>query len=81
MLEQEKGREWVLQRLHEAIAFSEKKYKHHNKKDERSLKWLRAMVQACQVYGKIWESEEIELRIEKLEKILKDGVVIPVEKS
>jgi len=79
--ESEKGREWLLGVLKDAILFSEKKYKHHNRKDESSLKWCRCMIQACEKYGRIWESEEIELRIERLEKAIKDGVIIPVEKQ
>ena len=76
----EKDRKWLFQRLQDAIVFSEKKYRASTRKDCASLKWCRCMVQAIQAYGKLLSNEEIEIRLEQLEKMVGDGVVIPSEK-
>jgi hypothetical protein len=37
------------------------------------------MVNAIGVYGRLLDTEELELRVEKLEKQFKNGVLIPGE--
>jgi len=72
-------RNGLFQRLDVVLVTSEKKFKSDKKRDELRLKWGRLLVNAVNSYGKLLETEELELRVEKLEEQLKDGVLIPNE--
>jgi hypothetical protein len=65
--------------LNTVLLVSQKKFKTEKKGDELRLKWGRLMVNAIGVYGRLLDTEELELRVEKLEEQIKNGVVIPGE--
>lgn len=75
----ENARKNLFSKLDTVLKVSEKKFKIEQKKDCTRLKWGRLLVQTVQAYGKLLETEELELRVEELEKIVREGVVIPGE--
>jgi len=72
-------RKGLFTKLDSVLSVSEKKFRTEKKRDELRLKWGRLMVNAIGVYGRLLDSEELELRVEKLESQIKDGVLIPGE--
>jgi hypothetical protein len=72
-------RKGLFTKLNSVLSVSEKKFKSEKKGDELRLKWGRLMVNAIGVYGRLLDTEELELRVEKLESQIKNGVVIPGE--
>jgi len=72
-------RKQCFQRLETVLDVSEKKFKTEKKGDELRLKWGRLITNTIGVYGRLMDTEELELRVEKIESQIKDGVVIPGE--
>lgn len=72
-------RESLFDKLGVILGVAEKKFRTEKKDDELRLKWGRLMVNAIGVYGRLLDTEELELRVEKLEEQIKNGVVIPNE--
>jgi hypothetical protein len=72
-------RKGLFTKLDSVLGVSEKKFKSEKKGDGLRLKWGRLMVNAIGVYGRLLDTEELELRVEKLESQIKDGVLIPSE--
>ena len=62
------------------IPLIDPKFKIENKPDKERRAWARILIQAINSYGKLLESETLEMRVEDLEKKLKNGVLIPLEK-
>ena len=76
------NRNIVLQWLKEDIAYLRKMARNKNPiKNPIRVKLLRASIYGCSVLLSGLKDEELELRIENLENKLKDGVLIPLEKS
>ena len=53
----------------------------HRKKQDASeqMGYGRLLLKTIDSYGKLLDTEELELRVEKLEEQIKNGVVIPGE--
>ena len=77
---EKKLRTKLFQHLEDVLIVSQKKFKLENKTDKERRAWARILIQAINSYGKLLESEELEIRIEELEEKMKNGVLIPVEK-
>jgi hypothetical protein len=69
----------LFQYLEDVLSVSQKKFKTENKTDKERRAWARILIQAINSYGKLLESETLEMRVEDLEKKLKSGVLIPFE--
>jgi hypothetical protein len=67
--------------LDDVLSVSQKKFTTENKLDKERRAWARILIQAINSYGKLLESEELEIRIENLEEKMKNGVLLPVEIS
>jgi len=66
----------LFQYLDDVLSVSHKKFIINNKASKERRSWGRLLVSSISVYGKLLENEELELRVEELEKKLKDGVLI-----
>jgi hypothetical protein len=81
-VENEKGlRTKLFEYLDGVLSVSQKKFTVENKPDKERRAWARILIQAINSYGKLLESETLEMRIEDLEEKLKNGVLIPVEQN
>jgi hypothetical protein len=81
-VENEKGlRNKLFQYLEDVLSISLKKFKTENKTDKERRAWARILIQAINSYGKLLESETLEMRVEDLEEKLKNGVLIPFEQN
>ena len=69
----------LFQYLDDVLSVSQKKFKLENKTDKERRAWARILIQAINSYGKLLESETLEMRVEDLEEKLKNGVLIPIE--
>lgn len=69
----------LFQYLEDVLSISQKKFKTENKSDKERRAWARILIQAINSYGKLLESETLEMRVEDLEEKLKNGVLIPFE--
>ena len=69
----------LFQYLDDVLSVSQKKFTLENKPDKERRAWARILIQTINSYGKLLESEKLEIRIEDLEEKLKNGVLIPVE--
>ena len=49
----------------------------NNKTDKERRSWARLLVSSIGVYGKLLESEELELRVMELEDKIKNSILIP----
>ena len=81
MENEKKLRKKLFQHLEDILDVSQKKFKTENKTDKERRAWARILIQAINSYGKLLEFEELEIRIEELEEKMKNGVLIPLEKS
>jgi Iap family predicted aminopeptidase len=79
-LKEKEPREHLFEYLDSVLNVSKKKFEMENKLDADRQAWGRLIVNAVNSYGKLLETEELELRVEKLEEAIKDGLVIPSEK-
>jgi len=74
-------REALFKELKALMDVSHKKFHRKKKKDEGlQIRWGNLLLKAINTYGSLLETEELELRVEKLEEQFKDAVVIPSEK-
>ena len=80
MEKEKKLRTKLFQYLDDVLDVSQKKFKTENKTDKERRAWARILIQAINSYGKLLESEELEIRIEELEEKMKNAVMIPIEK-
>ena len=80
MENEKKLRTKLFQYLEDVLDVSQKKFKTENKTDKERRAWARILIQAINSYGKLLESEELEIRIEELEEKMKNAVMIPIEK-
>ena len=80
MENEKKLRTKLFQYLDDVLDVSQKKFKTENKTDKERRAWARILIQAINSYGKLLESEELEIRIEELEEKMKNAVMIPIEK-
>ena len=80
MENEKKLRTKLFQYLDDVLDISQKKFKTENKTDKERRAWARILIQAINSYGKLLESEELEIRIEELEEKMTNGVLIPIEK-
>jgi hypothetical protein len=71
----------LFQYLDDVLSVSQKKFKLENKTDKERRAWARILIQAINSYGKLLESETLEMRVEDLEEKLKNGVLIPFEQN
>jgi len=81
MENEKKLRKKLFQHLEDILDVSQKKFKTENKTDKERRAWARILIQTINSYGKLLEFEELEIRIEELEEKMKNGVLIPLEKS
>jgi len=76
-----KERKQCFQRLTRILDYAEKKIFDHKKKDEgMRVRWCNVVIKAVDSYGRLLQTDEQELRIQKLEEQMKDAVIIPNEK-
>ncbi len=80
MEDEKRLRNKLFQYLDAVLSVSQKKFTIENKPDKERRAWARILIQAINSYGKLLESETLEIRIEDLEEKLKNGVLIPLEK-
>jgi hypothetical protein len=76
---EKKLRTKLFQHLEDILIVSQKKFNTENKTDKERRAWARILIQAINSYGKLLESEELEIRIEELEEKMKNAVMIPIE--
>lgn len=81
MENEKKLRTKLFRYLDDVLSVSQKKFTTENKLDKERRAWARILIQAINSYGKLLESEELEIRIENLEEKMKNGVLLPVEIS
>ena len=80
MEDEKRLRNKLFQYLDGVLSVSQKKFNIENKPDKERRAWARILIQAINSYGKLLESEMLEMRVEDLEEKLKTGVLIPLEK-
>ena len=79
MESEKKLRKKLFEHLDAVLSVSQKKFETENKPDGERRAWARILVQTINAYGKLLESEELEVRVEDLEEKLKNGVLIATE--
>jgi hypothetical protein len=72
-------RERLFQELDGLLDLFHKKVHRKTQPANEQMGYGRLLLNTINTYGKLLETEELELRVEKLEQQIKDGVVIPRE--
>lgn len=80
-MSEKKPRERLFKELDDGLDVTRKKFHRRTQPASEQLGYGRLLVNMINSYGKLLETDELELRIEKLEEQFKDAVVIPREKS
>jgi hypothetical protein len=70
-------RERLFQELDSCLDLFHKKVHRKTQPANEQMGYGRLLLNTINTYGKLLDMEELELRIEKLEQQMKDGVLIP----